>query len=92
MAGAGVGTHYYQDDDLIDTFFDGIATTYDGPVALTKDLMVSNVTPEQIVLSMAKTEQLWWAPSDPEAEVGYTSAAATPDWIVATKIEPADTN
>jgi hypothetical protein len=26
----GVGTHYFQDDDLIDPFFDGIASTYDG--------------------------------------------------------------
>ena len=89
----GVGTHYFQDDDLIDAFFEGIATTYDGPVALAQDLMVFNVTPEQIVLRMAKTEQLWWAPEDPEAEggetteSGYTSPARTPDWLAATKIE-----
>jgi ribonuclease Z len=89
----GVGTHYLQDDDLIDPFFDGIATTYDGPVALAQDLMVFNVTPEQIVLRMAKTEQLWWAGKDPEAkggdtlEEGYTSPARTPEWVAATKIE-----
>ncbi len=81
----GVGTHYFQDDDLIDAFFESIATTYDGPVALAQDLMVFNVTPEQIVLRMARTEQLWWAPQDPEAEggdtleEGYTSPARTPD-------------
>ena len=90
----GVGTHYFQDDDLIDPFFDGIASTYDGPVALAQDLMVFNVTPEQIVLRMAKTDQLWWAAKDPEAkggdtlEQGYTSAARTPEWVAATKIEP----
>jgi ribonuclease Z len=89
----GVGTHYFQDDDLIDVFFDGIRSTYDGPVALTQDLMVFNVTPESIVMRMAKTEQLWWAPADPEAEggdtleEGYVSPGQTPDWIVATKIE-----
>jgi ribonuclease Z len=89
----GVGTHYLQDDDLIDAFFEGVASTYDGPVALAQDLTVFNVTPEQIVMRMAKTEQLWWAPSDPDAkgaetmEEGYTSPAKTPDWIVATKIE-----
>jgi ribonuclease Z len=92
----GVGTHYFQDDDLIDPFFEGIATTYDGPVALAQDLMVFNVTPRQIVLRMAKTEQLYWAPSDPEAEggdtleEGYKSAARTPSWVVATKIEPGE--
>ena len=81
-----------NDDDLIDPFFKGITSTYDGPVALSQDLMVFNVTPEQIVLRMAKTEQLWWSPRDPEAkggdtlERGYTSAARTPDWVVATKI------
>ena len=90
----GVGTHYFQDDDLIDPFFEGIATTYDGPVALSQDRMVFNVTPAQIVLRMAKTEQLWWAPQDPEAEggdtleEGYVSPAKTPDWVVSTKIEP----
>ena len=90
----GVGTHYFQDDDLIDPFFEAIATTYGGPVALAQDLMVFNVTPEQIVLRMAKTEQLWWASADPEAEGGetlergYTSPAGTPDWVAATKIEP----
>jgi ribonuclease Z len=88
----GVGTHYFQDDDLIDVFFEGIRTTYDGPIALTQDRMVFNVSPESIVMRMAKTEQLWWAPSDPEAEggdtieEGYVSPARTPDWIVATKI------
>ena len=55
--------------------------------------MVFNVTPEQIVLRMAKTEQLWWAGKDPEAkggdtlEEGYTSPARTPEWVAATKIE-----
>lgn len=92
----GVGTHYFQDDDLIDPFFDGIATTYDGPVALAQDLMVFNVTPEQIVLRMAKTDQLWWAGSDPDAkggdtlEQGYTSPARTPEWVATTKIEPGE--
>jgi len=61
---------------------------------LPKDLMVFNVTPEQIVLRMAKTDQLWWAAEDPEAkggetlEQGYTSPAKTPEWVTATKIEP----
>jgi ribonuclease Z len=89
----GVGTHYFQDDDLIDVFFDGVRSTYDGPVALTQDLMVFNVSPESIVMRMAKTEQLWWAAADPDAEggdtieEGYVSPARTPDWIVETKIE-----
>ena len=88
-----VAVDFFQDDDLIDPFFEGVATTYDGPVALAQDIMVFNVTPEQIVLRMAKTEQLWWAPQDPEAkggdtlEEGYVSPARTPDWVVATKIE-----
>ena len=89
----GVGTHYFQDDDLIDLMFDGIASTYDGPVAIAQDLTVFNVTPQQIVIRQAKTEWLWWSPEDPDAEGGdtlergYSSPAATPDWVAATKLE-----
>lgn len=89
----GVGTHYFQDDDLIDLMFDGIASTYDGPVAIAQDLTVFNVTPEQIVIRQAKTDWLWWAPEDPDAEGGdtlergYSSPAATPDWVAGTKLE-----
>ncbi len=77
----GVGTHYFHDDDLIDPFFEGVATTYDGPVALAQDLMVFNVTPEQIVLRMAKAEQLWWASQDPEAKGARR-------WSVGTRARP----
>jgi ribonuclease Z len=92
----GVGMHYFLDDDLVDPFFEGIATSYDGPVALAQDLMVFNVTPDQIVCRMALTEQLWWAPEDPEAkggdtmEQGYVSPARTPEWVEATRIRRGD--
>ncbi len=49
----GVGTHFFTNDYTIDPAFAGIASTYSGPVVIAQDLMVINVTPEQIVTRMA---------------------------------------
>ncbi len=57
----GVGTHFFTNDYTIDEAFAGMASTYDGPVVIAQDLMVINVTPEQIVTRMAKTNLLSWA-------------------------------
>jgi ribonuclease Z len=86
----GVATHYFLDDDLIDVFFESIQTSYGGPVVLSQDLMVINVTPEQIVTRMAVTDMLYWAPPPPEggAEpvLAPPSEAKVPDWLLETKI------
>ena len=90
----GVATHYFQDDDLIDPFFKDIGKTYDGPVVLAQDLMVINVTPQQIVSRMAMTDMLSWAAPAPETETEPTfealSEATRPDWVTRTRIERGD--
>ena len=58
----GVGYHYFVNDDTIDPFFEGLKSTYDGPVALAQDLMVINITPDQIVTRMGETDLLHWTP------------------------------
>ena len=87
----GVATHYFQDDDLIDPFFDDIGRTYQGPVVLAQDLMVINVTPEQIVTRMALTDMLSWAAPAPKVEAEPTieplSDARRPDWVTKSRIE-----
>lgn len=87
----GVATHYFLDDDLIDPFFKGIRETYDGPVVLAQDLMVINVTQEQIVTRMAMTDMLSWAAPAPKTESRPTmetlNKAQRPDWVSKTKIE-----
>ncbi len=64
----GVGTHFFTNDYTIDSAFEGIASTYNGPVVIAQDLMVINVTPEQIVTRMAKTDLLSWAAPAPKVD------------------------
>jgi ribonuclease Z len=64
----GVGTHFFTNDYTIDSAFEGIASTYNGPVVIAQDLMVINVTPEQIVTRMAKTDLLAWAAPAPKVD------------------------
>jgi ribonuclease Z len=61
----GVGTHFFTNDYTVDPAFADIASTYGGPVVIAQDLMVINVTPEQIVMRMAKTDLLSWAAPAP---------------------------
>lgn len=62
----GVGTHFFTNDYTIDPAFAGIGSTYNGPVVIAQDLMVINVTSEQIVTRMAKTDLLSWAAPTPK--------------------------
>jgi len=86
----GVATHYSLDDDLVDPFFDAIETTYVGPVAIAQDMMVINVTPEQIVSRMSMPNHLSWPEPAPETEGEHTieelSDQIRPDWITETRI------
>jgi ribonuclease Z len=89
--GIGVGSHYTLGDALIDSFFNDIKTTYDGPVLLAHDLSVINVTPEQIVIRQAKTSFLAEVPDAPELEgvdmnPGEPSKSRRPDWLTETQI------
>ena len=90
--GLGVGSHYTLGDALIDSFFQGVATTYDGPVLLAHDLSVINVTPEQIVVRQAKTSMLATVPVAPKLEgvdmnPGKPSESKTPVWLEKTVIK-----
>ena len=87
----GVGYHYFVNDDTVDAFFVGITSTYDGPVALAQDLMVINVTPDQIVTRMGETDLLHWTPpaasSDgPPPELEPPSPALIPDYVANTRL------
>jgi ribonuclease Z len=87
----GVPTHDYHNDDLIDPFFDGIDSSYDGPVVLAQDLMVINVMSVQIDTCKALTDMLSWTVPAPKSGKNPTMAspskAKRPDWVTKTKIE-----
>jgi ribonuclease Z len=89
----GVGTHFFTNEYTIDTAMEGIASEYDGPVVIAQDLMVINVTPEQIVTRMARTDLLSWAAPLPESEGGEEpeidpapTDGRTPKWVEDTRI------
>ncbi len=89
----GVGTHYFTNEYTIDKAFAGIASTYAGPVVIAQDLMVINVTPEQIVTRMARTDLLSWAAPAPRSAAGgrpkldpAPTEGRTPSWVVDTRI------
>lgn len=86
----GVATHYSLDDDLIDPFFEEIGEIYDGSVVIAQDMMVINVTPEQIVTRMTMPNELSWPEPSPELEkkpeIGELSDQKRPEWITNTRI------
>ncbi len=89
----GVGTHFFTNEYTIDEAFAGIASTYAGPVVIAQDLMVINVTPEQIVTRMAQTDLLSWAAPAPKSAAGKKpkidpppTEGRTPKWVVDTRI------
>jgi ribonuclease Z len=91
----GVGTHYFTNDDTIDPAFAGMRSTYDGPILIAQDLTVINVTPEQIVTRMAKTDHLAWAAPSPEsdepAEIDPpVTEGRTFEWVTRTRLTSQD--
>ena len=87
----GVAYHYFLDDDTIDPFYELYHQTCDLPLVLTQDLMVINITPDQIVTRQAWTNPLHWpSPAQPDKRGDMTlatrSEAAIPQWIKDTLI------
>jgi ribonuclease Z len=52
-----VGYHSVQSPENNAAIMDGVRKTYDGPLALARDLMVINVTPDTIVVRMATVDE-----------------------------------
>jgi len=88
----GVGTHYFTNDDTIDPAFQGLKSTYDGPVIIGQDLLVINVTRDQIVCRMAMTDKLMWA-APPKSSGGnqkmeeVTKTGRTPLFVTETRLD-----
>lgn len=87
----GVGTHFFTNEDTIDAAFAGMEKTYSGPVAIAQDLMVINVSREQVVTRMARTDLLSWSAPSPKTDVEPTYDAKpteglTPSWVSQTRI------
>ena len=82
-----VGYHSVQSPENNAAIMDGVRKTYDGPLALARDLMVINVTKENIVVRMAIVDE-YVAP--PDVTMAYKKAPRTDpkqpsEWTLAGK-------
>ncbi len=68
-----VGFHFFNDFDTAPEMASEIRKNYSGPLALAKDLMVFNITREQIVTRMAVTSSHVW-PSRPDNGKAFQQA------------------
>ena len=65
-----IAYHFFADFDILPGLNDGIRTTYDGPLSLADDLLVWNVTKDEIrVRTVVPNDDAWPAksPFDPPA-------------------------
>ena len=62
-----VGYHSVQSPDNNAAIMDGVRKTYDGPLALARDLMVINVTKETIKVRMAVVDEYVLPPNVTQA-------------------------
>ncbi len=87
-----IGFHFYNDFDTAPEMEAEIRKHYKGSLALAKDLMVINVTPERIVTRMAVTSSHVW-PSRPDKGKAFQEAARKPrpvmsSWLAEKQIFP----
>jgi len=64
-----VGYHSVQSPENNAAIMDGVRKTYDGPLALARDLMVINVTKDDIVVRMATVDEYALPPDVTEAYI-----------------------
>lgn len=88
----GVPDHIFVNDDTIEPIYSELTSAYDGPIVIAQDLMVINVTPEQITTRMADYDPAPWPVQSKEEAPPLDSRSehVTPDWVAATLITPTD--
>ena len=64
-----VGYHSVQSPENNAAIMEGVRNTYDGPLALARDLMVINVTKEDIVVRMATVDEYVLPPNVSQAYI-----------------------
>jgi len=79
-----VGYHSVQSPENNAAIMDGVRKTYDGPLALARDLMVINVTKDDIVVRMATVDEYVLPPDVTE---GYKNAPRSDDKSPSKEIE-----
>jgi ribonuclease Z len=77
-----VAYHFINDFDTAPGILMGIRTTYDGPLTLAKDMLVWNVTEDNIrVREVVYNENVWTAPIVRRGEIDTSLRESESDWI-----------
>ncbi len=89
-----VGYHFFNEEGTRYGIYDGIRTTYDGPLSMATDNMVWNITKDKITERMAVTTEEAWSvpgatPPPPPPAAGTVPDPMT-DWIKEGRWEPAN--
>jgi ribonuclease Z len=79
-----VAYHFFKDFDTTAAIYDGIRTTYDGPLSLAEDYMVWNITKDDIRMRLAIIDEDVWPPPatekpqvpDPTIRIPYSDEIA----------------
>jgi len=79
-----VAYHFFKDFDTTAAIYDGIRTTYDGPLSLAEDYMVWNITKDDIRVRLAIIDEDIWPPPatdkpqlpDPTIRIPYSDEIA----------------
>jgi ribonuclease Z len=78
-----VAYHFINDFDTAPNISQGIRTTYDGPLTLAKDMLVWNVTEDEIrVREVVYNENVWTAPIANKNVVDTSQRQSESDWVI----------
>jgi ribonuclease Z len=91
-----VAYHFFKDFDTTAAISDRIRTTYDGPLSLSIDYMVWNITKDDIRVRMAIVDEDVWPPPatdkpqlpDPNARIPYSDAISGGKLDVSKVLQP----
>ena len=75
-----IAYHFFKDFDTTAGIYEGIRSTYDGPLSLSEDYMVWNITKDDIRVRMARVDEDVWPPPatekpqlpDPNERIPYS--------------------
>jgi ribonuclease Z len=89
-----VGYHFFNEDATRFGIYDGVRSTYDGPLSLAIDNMVWNITKDKITERMAVITEDAWAVSGVKKPPAPPAPGTVPDpmtdWIKGGRWEPAN--
>jgi ribonuclease Z len=87
-----VAYHFFKDYDTTGGIYDGIRTTYDGPLSLAEDYMVWNITKDEIRVRLAVVDEDVWPPPTTEKPQAPDASTRIPytDMISGGKLDVKD--